>query len=244
MGSIAESLGDVRRRLSAASSSAGRASEPNLVAVSKTKPVELLAECYAAGQRQFGENYVQEIVAKAPQMPADVVWRFIGGLQSNKAKELVHGVPSLAVVETLDSKKLADKLQKAVSDLQPPRASPLGVMIQVNTSPWEGTKGGVLAGEELADLATHVATSCAGLKLVGLMTIGEAGNSACFSALVEARAALATVLGVGADTLELSMGMSADFEAAIAAGSDSVRVGSSIFGARSYPGSKPTAANA
>ena len=101
------------------------------MAVSKTKPVALLQEAYDAGQRSFGENYVQELVDKAPQMPADVSWRFIGKLQSNKAKALVQGVPSLAVVETVDTVKLADKLQNAVAALDPPRPDPLGIMVQV-----------------------------------------------------------------------------------------------------------------
>ena len=227
---IGGNLAEVRQRLAAAAS--GREA-PRLVAVSKTKPLELLREAYDAGQRDFGENYVQEIVAKAPEMPADVVWRFIGKLQSKKAKVLVRGVPALACVETLDSAKLADRLQTAVAALDPPRAAPLGVMVQVNTSPWEGTKSGVLA-EEAAALAAHVIGSCPALRFAGLMTIGEPGNPACFAALRECRAAVAAELGLPADGITLSMGMSGDFEAAIAAGSDSVRVGSSIFGARDY----------
>ena len=230
---IATALVEVRRKLSAAATSAGRERCPSLCAVSKMKPLPDLMEAYAAGQRSFGENYVQEIVGKAPQVPADVEWHFIGNLQSNKAKELVHGVPTLAVIETLDSAKLADKLQKAAAELEPPRAAPLGVMVQVNTSPWEGTKSGVLA-EEAAALAAHVIGSCPALRFAGLMTIGEPGNPACFAALRECRAAVAAELGLPADGITLSMGMSGDFEAAIAAGSDSVRVGSSIFGARDY----------
>jgi len=229
--SASANLAVVQQRVAAAAS--GR--PVSLVAVSKTKPVELLRECYDAGHRAFGENYVQEIVAKAPQMPADTVWHFIGSLQSNKAKELVRGVPALAVLETLDSVKLADLLEKAVAGLSPPRAAPLGVMLQVNTSPWEGTKSGVAMGDDLVALARHVQSACPSLRLVGLMTIGEPGNAACFASLVESRAALTSALELPSDGLRLSMGMSADFETAIAAGSDSVRVGSSIFGARSYP---------
>ena len=214
-------------------SSTPSAPAARLVAVSKTKPVALLREAYEAGHRDFGENYVQEIVEKAPLMPDDVAWRFIGKLQSNKAKLLVHGVPSLAVVETLDSTKLADRLQRAVDTLASPRLSPLGVMVQVNTSPWEGSKGGV-APEAAPALAVHVANACPGLQLLGLMTIGAAGDPRCFDTLRTCRDAVADTLGVPAEQLELSMGMSGDFEAAIAAGSTSVRVGSSIFGARDY----------
>ena len=177
---------------------------------------------------------MQELISKAPEMPDDVAWRFIGKLQSNKAKPLVEGVRSLAVVETVDTAKLATRLQNAVAGLSPPRTTPLGVMVQVNTSPWEGSKGGVLA-EEAPALCKHIVDACPELALVGLMTIGAPGESSCFDALCECREAVARSLGVEPRSLELSMGMSGDFEAAIAKGSDSVRVGSSIFGARDYP---------
>jgi len=230
--SIGAAIANIQHRIDKATSD--DAVPPRLVAVSKTKPVELLREAYDAGQRDFGENYVQELVGKAPEMPDDVSWRFIGNLQSNKAKVLVHGVPSLAVVETLDSTKLADRLQRAVRDMSPPRAEPLGVMVQVNTSPWEGSKGGVLV-EDASSLAAHVVGSCPDLQLVGLMTIGAPGDTGCFDTLRSCRDTVAAALDVAPETLELSMGMSGDFEAAVAKGSNSVRVGSSIFGARAYP---------
>ena len=133
---VAAALADIRGQLSDAAVAAGLppSAAPRLVAVSKTKPIELLMEAYDAGQREFGENYVQEIVEKAPLMPADIKWRYIGKLQSRKAKPLVHGVPSLAVVETVDTEKLANKLQAAVTTCEPPRQEPLGVMVQVAAS--------------------------------------------------------------------------------------------------------------
>ena len=227
---VAANLERVRAQLA----DAAGATSPRLVAVSKTKPVDLLREAYDAGQRDFGENYVQEIISKAPDMPEDVAWRFIGKLQSNKAKALVHGVPSLVCIETVDSAKLANKLQGAAAALDPPRATPLGVMVQVNTSPWEGSKGGVLADEAPA-LAEHIRDACPDLRLVGLMTIGQSGEASCFGTLRDCRDAVAASLDVSPDSLELSMGMSGDFAEAIQAGSNSVRVGSSIFGARDYP---------
>ena len=102
------------------------------------------ARAYDAGQREFGENYVQELVEKAPTLPDDMQWRFIGKLQSNKAQVLVEGVPNLVAVETVDSAKLADRLQKAAAAALEARArTPLDIYVQVNTSPWEGTWGGV-----------------------------------------------------------------------------------------------------
>ena len=233
----AAALADIKTNLRECHGYLPPSAAPRLVAVSKTKPVELLRDAYDAGQRSFGENYVQEIVEKAPQMPDDVEWRYIGKLQSNKAKPLVHGVPKLAVVETVDTQKLANKLQAAVTTLSPPRTEPLGVMIQVNTSPWEGSKGGVLA-EEAPALAQHIKSSCPNLKLVGLMTIGAPGELKCFDTLRECRAEVASAVGVAVEELELSMGMSGDFVEAIARGSSSVRVGSSIFGARDYSAKK------
>ena len=112
---LAYNLESVRARIAAAATAAGRPSPPSLVAVSKTKPVELLRIAYDRGQRDFGENYVQEVVAKAPQMPADVRWHFIGHLQSNKAKDLVAAAPNLFCVHTVDSLKLAQELQKRAS---------------------------------------------------------------------------------------------------------------------------------
>ena len=125
------------------------------MAVSKTKPVELLQEAYEAGQRDFGENYVQELVEKAQPgvMPADTAWRFIGKLQSNKAKTLVKGVPGLVAVETLTS-LLADKLQAAAAALpEPPlrSTSSAGGHVAVGRDQGRGRRGG---------LAAHVQDNC------------------------------------------------------------------------------------
>ena len=209
---IARNLAAVRSRLRAAA--AGRP-EPRLLAVSKTKPVEELLEAYAAGQRDFAENYVQELLTKVTQMPPDVRWHFIGGLQSNKARELVRGCgPLLAAIETVDSAKLADKIDAAVASLpealRHARVRPLEVMIQVNTSPWEGTKNGC-AAVDVPALADHIRASCPNVKLAGLMTIGAPGEPWCFTALCDCRDALARHLTVQPSTMRLSMGMSGDF---------------------------------
>ena len=169
-------------------------------------------------------------------MPADVRWHFIGHLQSNKARALVVDVGApLFMVESVDSLKLATTLDKACEAAG--RADALRVMLQVNTS-GEASKSGVAPeGDELVALCRHVhGPACARLALAGLMTIGAPGRDgeACFAALVACRARAAEALGVPGDALELSMGMSADYEAAIAHGSTNVRVGSSLFGARDY----------
>ncbi|GLC39504.1 hypothetical protein PLESTF_001853800 [Pleodorina starrii] len=231
---VATALQDVLTRIKQASERAGRAQPVRLVAVSKTKPVEALQEAYDAGQRVFGENYVQEMLDKAPALPSDVQWHFIGHLQSNKVKAIVESVPNLAMVETVDSTKLADKLNRAVETAG--RSQPLPVMVQVNTS-GEESKYGVEPGE-CVQLAAHIAKSCPHLRLAGLMTIGMPDYSSRpenFQCLAECRTQVAAALGLVSEQLELSMGMSGDFEQAIEMGSTNIRVGSTIFGAREYP---------
>lgn len=204
---------------------------PRLVAVSKTKPVEQLKVVYDAGQRDFGENYAQELMEKAGLMPSDVRWRFIGPLQSNKARSLVASVPGLACVETVNSTKLAGKLDAACKAVG--RDAPLDIMLQVNTS-GEASKSGLAPGDDVVALAQHVSSACPRLRIVGVMTIGAPGDNSAFNVLVQCRKQVAVALGLDADQLELSMGMSGDFEAAVRHGSTSVRVGSTIFGARDY----------
>ena len=209
-----------------------------LVAVSKTKPVILLEAAYECGQRIFGENYAQELLEKAPQMPGDIRWHFIGHLQSNKAKKLVSAVPNLAVVETVDSLKLAKKLDAGVVD-SGVEGRVLDVYLQINTSGESSKSGLAWPGEEPLKLAAAVAAECPSLRVAGVMTIGAPGDLTCFDQLVACRVTVAEQLGVPSRSLALSMGMSGDFEPAIARGATSVRVGSSIFGARAYAASKP-----
>ncbi|CAM9290145.1 unnamed protein product, partial [Hapterophycus canaliculatus] len=230
---ISNNLEAVRNRVEAVAAEGDRP-VPRLVAVSKTKPLEDLQEAYEAGQRIFGENYAQELIDKSPQMPDDVVWHFIGHLQSNKAKALVAGVPNLAVLETLDTVKLANKLQAACESTE--RERPLGVYLQIDTS-GEDSKAGVYHSDLDAclSLSRHIMDNCHALELKGLMTIGAPGDMECFDRLSACRDAVAGGLGVEAQGLELSMGMSGDFEEAIRKGSTNVRVGSTIFGARNYP---------
>lgn len=230
---VAQALKEVADRVQLASSKTGRTKPARLVAVSKTKPVEAVQEAYNAGHRTFGENYVQELLDKAPQLPGDIQWHFIGHLQSNKVKSLVEGVPNLAMVETVDSAKLADRLDRAVAASG--RAEPLPVAVQVNTSGEESKYG--VEPPSVVELAAHVARNCPHLKLAGLMTIGMPDYSSRpenFECLSACRDAVAAELGVPPSELELSMGMSGDYEAAIAMGSTNVRVGSTIFGARDY----------
>ncbi|KAI8061026.1 hypothetical protein BC940DRAFT_322904 [Gongronella butleri] len=206
--------------------------KPNarLVAVSKYKPAEDLQFAYDAGQRHFGENYVQELVDKSEKLPRDIAWHFIGHLQSNKCK-LVAAIPNLFVVETIDSIKKADALNKACVSCN--RGTPLKVFVQVNTSN-EDAKSGV-DPEQCTEVCQHIIDNCPQLDLAGLMTIGMFGRDPSeenpdFKCLVDCKAAVESEIE-GRD-LELSMGMSADYLQALKAGSTNVRVGTTIFGSR------------
>jgi len=233
---IAANLLQVRERMETACQQIDvPAQDVRLVAVSKTKPIELLQSAYDAGQRVFGENYAQELVQKVPQLPDPAVtWHFIGALQSNKANLLVNAVkPDVRrlVIETVASQKLANKLNNAVKQAE--TEYKLRVFTQVNTS-GEDSKSGVTPGKACVELCQHILTECPHLELAGLMTIGAAGDLSCFETLKSCREEVAKEVGVDVRSLELSMGMSGDYEAAILAGATNVRVGSTIFGARDY----------
>lgn len=217
-------------------------SQPRLVAISKIKPPSDIQALYDAGHRHFGENYIQELAEKAPLLPKDICWHFVGSLQSNKSKMLA-AIPNLFVLETLSSEKLAGTLQKALHAL--PEERTMRVYLQVNTSGEDNKSGlpplkGTDQGQELAKLALHVVNDCDRLELAGVMTIGSfehshaAGENPDFLTLKETKKYLEEILkeaGKERD-LEISMGMSADFVEAVKEGSSSVRVGTRIFGAR------------
>ncbi|EEF32921.1 pyridoxal phosphate homeostasis protein [Ricinus communis] len=233
-GAAVTALRSVMVRVRQAAERAGRRPESvRIVAVSKTKPVSLIRHVYDAGHRCFGENYVQEVVDKAPQLPEDIEWHFIGHLQSNKVKTLLAGVPNLAMVQGVDNEKVANVLDRVVSTLG---RNPLKVFVQVNTS-GEASKSGIEPSSCVA-LAEHVKLRCPNLVLSGLMTIGMPDYTSTpenFRKLSNCRLEVCKALGMAEDHCELSMGMSGDFEQAIEMGSTNVRVGSTIFGPREYP---------
>ena len=232
MNDIAHNLAQVRDKISAAATRCGRASEEiTLLAVSKTKPASAIAEAIDAGQRAFGENYVQEGVDKIryfqEQGKTDLQWHFIGPLQSNKSR---------LVAEHFDWCHTVDRLRIAtrLNDQRPAEMSALNVLIQINISD-ENSKSGI-ALSELDALAAEVA-ELPRLTLRGLMAIPAPESS------YERQFAVAQQMAVAFEALKarystvdtLSLGMSDDMEAAIAAGSTMVRIGTAIFGARDYP---------
>jgi pyridoxal phosphate enzyme (YggS family) len=228
MATITHNLHDVRRRISQACSDAGRPeSAVTLLAVSKTFPAEAVREAHAAGQTAFGENYVQEALDKISALAdlrPNLQWHLIGPLQSNKTRVVAE---AFDWVQSIDRLKIAQRL----SEQRPLHLPPLQVCIQVNSS-GEDSKSGVPPAEALA-LARAVA-ALPRLQLRGLMALpapspdsGEQRRA--LNAVRELFHSLQTQ-GLPLDTL--SMGMSADLEAAIVEGSTMVRVGTALFGHR------------
>lgn len=240
-------LQDVQQRVTAVAK--GR--PVRLVAVSKLKPAnDILA--LLPHHTHFGENYAQELTAKAALLPRAIHWHFIGGLQSSHCKALAK-IPNLFAVSSIDSEKKAALLDKArgaflsstsaEDDEKPPSSSSrIGVHIQVNTSN-EPSKSGCGPGADTVALARYILAECPHLTLLGFMTIGAIARSVAttpetenedFRLLREQRDLVVAELRdeLAGKELELSMGMSEDFEGAIAMGSGEVRVGSTIFGTR------------
>lgn len=212
---------------------------PRLVAVSKTKPKDVVIQAYEAGQRSFGENYVKEILEKGHDEEVlakcpEIKWHFIGHLQSNKINKLIT-VPNLHIIETIDSLKLATAVNNAWVRSHP-AGEKLNIFLQVNTSGEKGKSdvrwktGETLSvleksgckPEETPELSKSIQRDCPGLNVLGLMTIGaydnydqQIGINPDFKSLRDCRQPVADALGVQPESIELSMGMSGDFEHAV-----------------------------
>ena len=240
---LTHNLSSILARISAAKSS--NPSSVRLVAVSKLKPANDILALYQSSHSQlhFGENYLQELVQKSQLLPQDIRWHFIGALQTNKCKPLAEQIPNLWCVESVDTAKKADQLEKgrhALSENQRHyETTPLRVFVQINTSGEEEKSG--IAPEDAAELCKHIKEHCLHLHLQGVMTIGaiarskhtsEGNENEDFITLRNVRDRVSDALEIPKEDMELSMGMSEDFESAVRCGSNEVRVGSTIFGER------------
>ena len=223
MSTIADNIGLVSERIRAAANAVQRdANSIHLLAVSKTKPAQAVREAYAAGQLEFGENYLQEALGKQAELTdLPLSWHFIGPIQSNKTRAIAE---HFDWVHSVDRLKIAQRL----SEQRPADLPPLNICIQVNVS-GEASKSGCTPAD-LPALANAI-SNLPRLKLRGLMAIPEptedrAAQDASFAAVQSLQASLNLPL----DTL--SMGMSHDLESAIAQGATWVRIGTALFGAR------------
>ncbi|KAF1025857.1 MAG: Pyridoxal phosphate homeostasis protein [Pseudomonas sp.] len=225
MSTIADNISLVSERIRAAARAAQRDdSSVHLLAVSKTKPAQAVRDAYAAGIRDFGENYLQEALGKQAELTdLPLSWHFIGPIQSNKTRAIAE---NFAWVHSVDRLKIAQRL----SEQRPADLPPLNICIQVNVS-GEASKSGCTPAD-LPELAAAI-SALPNLKLRGLMAIPEptedrAAQDAAFATVRDLQRSLELAL----DTL--SMGMSHDLESAIAQGATWVRIGTALFGARDY----------
>ncbi|MGF1689133.1 YggS family pyridoxal phosphate-dependent enzyme [Photobacterium japonica] len=232
MNSIKQNIVQVISQIGTATEKCGRnAGSVQLLAVTKTKPIAAIEDAIAAGHYAFGENYVQEGVEKIQYFaqkssPEPLCWHFIGPIQSNKTRPIAE---HFDWVHSIDRAKIAHRL----SEQRPAHLPPLNVLLQVNTS-GEDSKAGLNVAE-VAALADEVA-SMPNLVLRGLMSIPEQADDydSQFAAFSSLRDAMTTLQAKHPHLDTLSMGMSGDLDAAVAAGSTIVRIGTAIFGARDY----------
>ncbi|XP_001607241.2 pyridoxal phosphate homeostasis protein [Nasonia vitripennis] len=240
---IATNLQAIRDKIVAASAKRAleyKYFEPQLVAVSKFHPAEAVITAYEAGQKHFGENYVNELADKANSSDIlekckDIRWHFIGHLQKSNVNKLLK-VANLHIVETVDSEKIATALDSAWPKFRKSDDAKLKIMVQVNTSREEAKSGCEV--ENASSMVKYIFEKCPNLEFTGLMTIGEYGYDVSkgpnpdFLALKDVKAKVCEDLGLDTKKVELSMGMSTDYEHAIELGSSLVRVGTAIFGER------------
>lgn len=230
---VAENLKSVRQTICAACDRAGRdADEVTLIAVSKTKPLELLREAYDAGARDFGENKVQELMDKIPAMPPDIRWHMIGHLQRNKVKYIIDKV---YLIHSVDSLRLAEEISREAVK----HAVTANILIEVNVAQ-EDSKFGTTCQE--AESLVLAAASLPNIRVRGLMTIAPYTENAeenrqYFRKLKQLSV---DIMSRNADNKAvcdlhiLSMGMTGDYAVAVEEGATCVRVGTGIFGARDY----------
>lgn len=230
LSTIKDNLEQVNSNIVSACIRSGRKTDSvTLIAVSKTKPVEMLLEAYAAGVRDFGENKVQEIVDKIDKLPPDARFHMIGHLQTNKVKYIIDRI---YMIHSLDSVKLAmeiDKRAKAAGRVVP-------CLIEINIGNEESKYG--INPKEAAEFAAEV-SQLTGIKIMGLMCVAPAVDDPeeAREYFVRMRELSVDITRKNIDNIELSilsMGMSGDYMVAVEEGADFVRVGSSIFGLRDY----------
>lgn len=223
MQNLAERVAEVRGRMAEAARRGGHGQAVRLIAVTKTYGPETVEAAYACGVEDVGENRVQEALDKQVMVTAPVRWHLIGHLQRNKAKAL----DQFWLLHSLDSARLAD----AVDEVGRRRARPVDALVQVNVA-GEATKGG-LALAELPREAVRLA-GCAGVRVVGVMTMApiDADEATLRRVFAGARSSRDVLCAAGHPAVELSMGMSGDFEVAIEEGATMVRLGTILFGER------------
>ena len=223
-------LFEIKKRINAAALRAGRdPSDIELIAVSKYKPAEDILEAYNAGQRNFGENHVQELVSKIELLPGDIKWHMIGNLQKNKVKYIADKV---CMIHSVGSVSLAEQIQKEAEK----KNCDVDILLEVNVAGEESKSG--FSAEEVYDAAMQIA-KLSRVHIKGLMTVAPfvndpEENRPVFKKLHDISVDIERKKVDNISMRELSMGMSGDFEVAVEEGATFVRVGTAIFGERDY----------
>lgn len=231
---IQENLQEVREEIRNACRAAGRKEEEvTLIAVSKTKPVEMLREAYDAGVRDFGENKVQEILEKAPQLPDDVRWHMIGHLQKNKVRQVID---KTVMIHSVDSVSLAAQIEKEAAK----RNLDVDILLEVNVAGEESKFG--FSPEETESAVREIA-QFPHVHIQGLMTIApfvenSEENRSVFQKLYQLNVDIKSKNIDNVNMVVLSMGMTGDYTVAVEEGASMIRVGTGIFGARTKMGVK------
>lgn len=229
---IKDNIAEIKSQIKESCDKAGRpVSEVTLIDVSKTKPIEMVMEAYEAGERDFGENKVQELLTKYESCPKDIRWHMIGHLQTNKVKNIVD---KAFLIHSVDSVHLAEAIQKEAlkKDVH------VNILIEVNIAEEESKFG--LQSEELIEIVKEISTF-SNVHIQGLMTVAPYTENAeenriyfkklkQLSVDIDAKNIDNVTMGV------LSMGMSGDYHIAIEEGATYVRIGTNIFGVRNYKG--------
>lgn len=194
-----------------------------LLVVSKTRSVEQIMNLYNQGQRDFGENYLNEIIEKSQKLPLDINWYMIGHLQTNKVKKLLS-VPNLYAIESVDSLKLAKELNSQCDKIN---RDNLNVYLQINIS-GEQTKSGINP-DDVLKIYEDIIKECDRLKVIGIMSLGEIGNTKQFEQMFELKSKICEKFNGNMDEFVLSLGTSDDYDKAIEYGSNEVRIGGLLF---------------
>ncbi len=229
---IKDNLNEVKENIVSACRVSGRASEDvTLIAVSKTKPVEMLREAYDAGARDFGENKVQEILQKAPVLPEDIRWHMIGHLQKNKVRQVIDKV---FLIHSVDSVDLAEQIEKEAAK----KNIDVDILLEVNVAEEESKYGFKM--EEVMD-AILIISKFSHVHIKGLMTIApfvenSEENRDIFQKLYQLNVDIKSKNVDNVNMAVLSMGMTGDYMTAVEEGATMIRVGTGIFGARTKIG--------
>ncbi len=227
---ISDNIKEVKERIEAASKKSKYQQTPQLIAVSKTKPISMLEEAYQTGIRDFGENKVQELLEKYEQLPKDIRWHMIGHLQRNKVKYIVDKV---FLIHSVDSYRLAEEISKEACK----KNVTVQILLEVNIA-GEESKYGIGDDSDVLKLVKQIAL-LPGIKIKGLMTVApftqnQEENRIYFAKMRELAVDIKNenIDNISIDVL--SMGMTGDYEVAIEEGASYVRVGTGIFGERDY----------